>query len=145
MPASSPVASTTWVMPEMVSGPRCPVQMGPGWRPRTSSHTETSSRARLASGTERNLVALAVQPDLTGAGGDREVPGVEPGALLDPRAGVQQHRDDRGVAGTAPGGRAAERGLLLAGERVGLAGPGNADSLHDDAEAGLLVHQRDGG
>ncbi len=25
-----------------------------------------------------------MQPDLTGAGGDREVPGVEPGALLDP-------------------------------------------------------------
>ena len=42
MPASSPAASTTWVMPEMVSGPRCPVHTGPGWRPRTSSQAETA-------------------------------------------------------------------------------------------------------
>jgi len=30
MLASLPAASTTWVMPETVSGPRCPVQIGPG-------------------------------------------------------------------------------------------------------------------
>ena len=27
-----------------------PVEIGPGWRPRTSSHAETRSRARRASG-----------------------------------------------------------------------------------------------
>jgi hypothetical protein len=70
---------------------------------------------------EADLVTLAVQADLAGAG------------------------DDRGGAGAAPGGRAAEGGLLLAGERVGLAGPGDADPLDGDVEACLLVHQRDGG
>src|SRR5450755_668559 len=34
MSASAPAASTTWVIPEMVSGPHCPSQAGPGWRPR---------------------------------------------------------------------------------------------------------------
>jgi len=53
-----------------------------------------------------DLVALAVQADLAGAGGDREVLGVQTGAFLDARAGVQQHRDDRGVAGAAAPGRA---------------------------------------
>jgi hypothetical protein len=54
-----------------------------------------------------------VQADLAGAGGDREVLGVQACALLDPGAGVQQHPDDRGVAGAATGGRASEGGLLL--------------------------------
>ena len=45
------------------------------------------------------LVAFAVQADFAGTGGDREVPGVQTGAFLHARAGVQQHRDDRGVAG----------------------------------------------
>ena len=40
---------------------------------------------------EADLVALAVQADLAGAGGDREVLGVQAGALLGPRAEVQQH------------------------------------------------------
>ena len=61
---------------------------------------------------EADLVALAVQADLAGAGGDREVIGVQAGAFLDSRAGVQQHGDDRGVAGAAPSGRAADRALL---------------------------------
>lgn len=70
-----------------------------------------------------DFVALAVQADLTCAGGYREVPGVEAGAPLDSRTGIEQHRDDSGGAGAAAGGRTAERGFLLAGERVGLAGP----------------------
>jgi len=37
---AAPAASTTWVMPEMVSGPRCPGQAGPGWRPGSSSQAE---------------------------------------------------------------------------------------------------------
>jgi hypothetical protein len=86
-----------------------------------------------------------VQADLAGASGDREVPGIQPGAFLDPRAGVQQHRDDRGIAGASARGRAAEGCLLLAGERVWLAGPGDTDPPDGDAEAGLLVHQGDCG
>ena len=66
------------------------------------------------------LVAFAVQADFAGTGGDREVPGVQTGAFLHARAGVQQHRDDRGVAGAAAPGRAADRALL-----VGSAGAGN--------------------
>src|SRR5712691_9772717 len=50
---------------------------------------------------EADFVAFAVQADLAGAGGDSEVPGVQAGALLHSRAGVQQHRDDRGVSGAA--------------------------------------------
>src|SRR6266516_5093545 len=49
------------------------------------------------------------------------------------------------VTGSAARGRAAERGFFLAGERVGLAGPGDADPLDGDPDARLLVHQRDGG
>ena len=48
-----------------------------------------------------DLVALAVQADFAGAGGDREVPGVQAGAFFDACAGIQQCRDDRGVAGAA--------------------------------------------
>ena len=58
MPASAPTTSTTWVMPEMVSRPRCPCQAGRGWRPRSSSQAETRSRARLDSGTERTSSPL---------------------------------------------------------------------------------------
>ncbi len=76
-----------------------------------------------------DFVALAVQADLAGAGGDREVLDIQPGALLDPRAGVQQHRDDRGITRAAARGRTAERGLLRSGERVRLAGSGDPDAL----------------
>jgi hypothetical protein len=86
-----------------------------------------------------------VQADLAGAGGDREVPDVQTRAFPGPRAGVQQHGDDRGVAGAAPGGRAADRALLLGSERGGPAGPGDAGPLDGDAQPGLLVHQRDRG
>jgi hypothetical protein len=59
-----------------------------------------------------DLVALAMQADLAGAGGDREVLDFEPGAFLDPRSGVQQHPDDRGITGSPARGRAAKSGLL---------------------------------
>src|SRR5258708_1628462 len=97
MPASAPVATTTWGMPEMVSGPHCPVHAGPGWRPRTSSQAEANSRTRRGQRDGADLVALAVEADLAGGGGDREVLGVQPGAFLGPRAGVQQHRDVGGI------------------------------------------------
>jgi hypothetical protein len=45
----------------------------------------------------------------------------------------------------APGGRAADRALLSGSQGAGLAGPGDAGPLDGDADAGLLVHQRDGG
>ena len=124
MSASAPAASTTWVMPEMVSGLRCPCQAGPGWRPRPSSQAETRFRGAPGQRDEADLVALAVQADLAGAGGDREVIGVQAGAFLDPRADVQQHGDDRGVAGSAADGRAADRALLPGSQGVGPPGLG---------------------
>jgi hypothetical protein len=49
-----------------------------------------------------DLIALAVQADLAGAGGHREGLGVQAGALLNPRPCVEQHRDDRGITGPRP-------------------------------------------
>jgi hypothetical protein len=51
--------------------------------PRTSSHAKTSSGAP-GQGDGADLIALAVQADLAGSGGDREVLGVEPRAFFDP-------------------------------------------------------------
>src|SRR5207249_260746 len=50
----------------------------------------------------------------------REVPGTEPGAFLDAGARVQQHGDDRGVAG--PRRRAARR---TAPSSPGVSAPGS--------------------
>jgi hypothetical protein len=61
-----------------------------------------------------DLVALAVQADLAGAGGDREVIGGQAGAFLDPGAGVEQHPDDRCVARAAARRSAASCGRVSA-------------------------------
>src|SRR5207247_10361047 len=83
-----------------------------------------------------DLAALAVQADLAGASGDREVLGVGPGAFLDAGARVQQHGDDCGVAGATAQGCAANCAFLPGSERVGLTGPGDAGALDGYADAG---------
>ena len=132
MPASAPAASTTWVMPEMVSGPRWPCQAGPRWRPRTSSQAETSSRARRDSGTKRTSSPLPcrrtspVRAVIAKSSASRR-------AHSSARAGVQQHSDDRRVAGSAAPLRAADRALLPGSERVRLAQPGDAGRRRHNA------------
>ena len=58
IPASSPTARTTWVIPEMVSRPRCPVHSGPSWVPRSSSQAARCSRPVGGSGTVRTSSPL---------------------------------------------------------------------------------------
>ena len=65
IPASSPTARTTWVIPrttwvipEMVSRPRCPVHSGPSWVPRSSSQAARCSRPTGGSGTVRTSSPL---------------------------------------------------------------------------------------
>nr|WP_239082422.1 hypothetical protein [Actinoplanes teichomyceticus] len=87
--------------------------------------------ARLLRDRHRaELIALAVQPQRAGALRDDPVTGVEAGALLDTGAAVEQHRDDRrvagvaGVAGAAATGAAFDLALLRAVQGVRRIGRG---------------------
>ena len=85
----------------MATGPRCPVQAGPGQRDGV------------------DLVAIAMQSDLAGAGGDGQVLDVQAGAFLGSRPGVQQYRDDGGI--TEPR-QAASRRSAASCRRVSASG-----------------------
>jgi hypothetical protein len=122
-----------------------PMPGGPGWRPRTSSQAETSSRARLDSGTERTSFPLPY----------RQTSPVRAVIAKSP-ASRRPHSSTRAPASSSTAMMAESHGPLReaarqsaaslpTGERTRLAGPGDADPLHGDAEANLLVHQRDGG
>ena len=92
-----------------------------------------------------DLIALAVQADVAGAGGEGDVAGVQAPAFSGAGPGEQQRRDDRPVADAAAGGGPLHAALLGLGERVGLAGLGNAGAFHRDPEPGPGVQEGDGG
>jgi hypothetical protein len=71
----------------------------------------------LGKGNGADLVALAVQADRAGAGGDRDVPGVESCAFFLAGSGVEQDGEDGGIAGAAAGG-GSFGGALLGGVRA---------------------------
>lgn len=133
-------------MPEMVSRPRCPSHSGPGWWPRSSIQAVRSFLATAGRGDVVDFVAFAMQPDAAGAGSDRDVFEVEAFAFLDPGAGVEQHGDDRRVAGAAAQGGTFDFALLGRAEGIWLARPGDTDAFDRDAQSGtVLVEQGDGG
>ncbi|GAA1613679.1 hypothetical protein GCM10009733_007250 [Nonomuraea maheshkhaliensis] len=97
-----------------------------------SSQAETRSRAIGGRGDYADLAALAMQADRVGAGGNRDVIDLQPGALLLAGSGIQQDRNDRRVTSAAAGGGAFNGTLLGAGEGVGLAGLGGSGPFDAD-------------
>ena len=86
-----------------------------------------------------DLIALAVQADVAGAGGEGDVAGVQAPAFSGAGPGVQQRRGDGAVADAAAGGGPLHAALLGHGERAGLAGPGDAGALQGLAHNGTVL------
>ena len=99
-------------MPEAVSRPRCRSTAVLA----LSAVAYPGGKSVAGGGRHRNLanlVALAVQADGAGAGGDGEVLDVEPGALLRAGPGVEQYGDDGGVTDAAAVCGSLDRTLSL--------------------------------
>ena len=93
----------------------------------------------LGEGNGADLVALAVQADRAGAGGDRDVLGVESCAFFLAGSGVEQDGEDGGVAGAVAGGGSFGGALLGGGEGIGFAGAGDAGAFDGNAQASVVI------